>query len=324
MAEGVKLAIAGATGELGRAWVIALEDSGLAVGQLTLLASAASVEETQMFHGRPVLVEELDSFDFSSVNVAVLCLPAAVSARIAPRARAAGCRVIDHSAAFRTTLEVPLALEGQALPDGADLVACPSAEAALLAPVLRCIDAIASVQVTLLNPVSAHGRAGLRELAGQTGELLNGRGIEPATFPAQIAFNALPAVGSSAEEALMDELERLLEASFPVVLASVSVPVFYGLTLAVTVSTEAAPDLARLRHRLEKAGILLGKPEGDQGLVTAVTEASGCDGLYVTGLEALPAPLTGLRFWLLGDNVRQGGARQGLAILKNWIKDFKY
>lgn len=324
MAEGVKLAIAGATGELGRAWVTALEDSGITVGRLSLLASAASVEETQMFHGRPVLVEELDDFDFSTVNVAVLCLPAAVSARIAPRARAAGCRVIDHSAAFRTALEVPLALEGMPLPEAADLVACPSAEAALLAPVLRCIDGIVSVQVTLLNPVSTHGRAGLRELAGQTGELLNGRGVEAAAFPAQIAFNALPAVGTSGEEALMDELERLLEAAVPVVLASVSVPVFYGLTLAVTVYTEAVPDLARLRHHLVKAGVTFGNSENDQGLVTAVTEASGQDGLYLTGLAPLPAPLTGLRFWLVGDNLRQGATRQSLAVLKNWIKDFKY
>lgn len=324
MAEGVKLAIAGATGELGRAWLTALEDSGLAVGQVSLLASAASGEETQMFHGRPVLVEELDAFDFSTVNVAVLCLPTALSARIAPRARAAGCRVIDHSPAFRTALDVPLVLEGMALPDDADLVACPSAEAALLAPVLRCIDDIATVHVTLLNPVSAHGRAGLRELAGQTGELLNARGIEPAVFPAQIAFNVLPVVGTTAEEALMDELERLLETAFPVVLASISVPVFYGLTLAVTVTTGAAPDLLRMRHRLEKAGVTLGNSENDQGLVTPVTEASGQDGVYLTGLAPLPAPLVGLRFWLVGDNLRQGAARQSLAILKNWIKDFKY
>lgn len=323
MAE-VTIAIAGATGELGRAVLAALEDTGVEAGQVRALATAASAEDTLMFRNRPVLVEDLDEFDFASAGIAVLCLPAAVSARVAPRARAAGCRVIDHSAAFRTALEVPLYVEGVALPDDADLVACPSAEAALLAPVLRAIGGIESVQLTLLNPVSAQGRAGVRELAGQTGELLNGRGIEPAVFPAQVAFNALPVVGTSAEEQLMDELERLLEAAFPVALATVSVPVFYGLTLAAVVQTATAPELAQIRHRLEKAGVLLGNSENDQGLVTPVTEAAGQDGVYLTGLEALPAPLVGLRFWLVGDNLRQGAARQSLAILKNWIKDFKY
>lgn len=323
MAE-ITIAVAGATGELGRAVLAALEDTGLEAGQVRALATAASAEDTLMFRNRPVLVEDLESFDFATAAIVVLCLPAAVAARVAPRARAAGCRVIDHSAAFRTALEVPLCLEGALPADDATLVACPSAEAALLAPVLGAIPGIVSVQLTLLEPVSARGRAGVRELAGQTGELLNGRGIEPAVFPAQVAFNALPVVGTAGEEQLMDELERLLGMAFPVSLATVSVPVFYGMTLSAVVQTASAPDLAQLRKRLEKAGVILGNSEGDQGLVTPVTEAAGQDGVYLTGLEFLPAPLVGLRFWLVGDNLRQGAARQSLGILKNWIKDFKY
>lgn len=321
---GITIAIAGATGELGRVVLSALEDTGLEPGQVRALATGDSAEDTLMFRNRPVLVEDIEGFDFAMANVLVMCLPAAVAARVAPRARAAGCRVIDHSSAFRTALEVPLCLEGAGLPDDASLVACPSAEAALLAPVLGVIPGIASVQLTLLEPVSVRGRSGVRELAGQTGELLNGRGIEPVVFPAQVAFNALPVVGTSAEEQLMDELERLLGAAFPVALAVVSVPVFYGLTLSAVVQTTTAPDLSRIRHDLAKAGVSLGNSESDQGLVTPVTEAAGQDGVYLTGLESLPAPLVGLRFWLVGDNLRQGAARQSLAILKKWIKDFKY
>lgn len=324
MAEGVKLAIAGATGELGRAVLSAIEEAAFEGLQVQVLAGADSVEETLMFNGRPLLVEDLAEFDFANADIAVLCLPAGLAARVAPRARAAGCRVIDHSAAFRTALEVPLLGEGMALPDDAGLVACPSPEAALLAPVLRCVDGIEALHVTVLAPVSAAGRAGVRELAGQTGELLNGRGIDAAAFPAQVAFNALPAVGTAGEEALMDELERMLGQAFPVVLARATVPVFYGLTVAVTVETEASPDLAKLRRLLEKAGVRMGNSEDDQGLVTPVTEAAGQDGLYLTGLEGLPAPLQGLRFWLVADNLRQGAARQSLEILKKWIKDFKY
>lgn len=323
MAEGVKIAIAGATGELGRAVLSALEDSALAVGQLRVLAGADADEETLMFRNRPLLVEALDDFDFGAVQVAVLCLPADVAARVAPRAQAAGCRVIDHSGAFRDDPSVPLLAEGLPVPD-APLVACASAEAALLLPLLRSVEGIASLQLTVLAPVSARGRAGVRELAGQTGELLNGRGIEASAFPAQVAFNTLPAVGSTGEDELADELERLLPESFPVLLARVTVPVFYGLTLAVTLQTGAAPDLARLRARLEKAGVTLGNSEDDQGVVTPVTEAAGQDGLYLTGLAGLPAPLVGLRCWLVGDNLRQGAARHSLYILENWIKDFKY
>lgn len=323
MAE-ITIAVAGATGEMGRVVLSALEETGLEAGQVRALATAASVDDTLMFRNRPVLVEDIEEFDFSTASIVVLCLPAAVAAKLAPRARAAGCRVIDHSSAFRTALEVPLCLEGAGLSDDVTLVACPSAEAALLAPVLGAIPGITSLQLTLLEPVSSRGRAGVRELAGQTGELLNGRGIEPVVFPAQVAFNALPVVGTSAEEQLMDELERLLGTAFPVALSTVVVPVFYGMTLSVLVQTASVPDLARLRHDLAKAGVVMGNNESDQGLVTPVTEAAGQDGVYLTGLESLPAPLVGLRFWLVGDNLRQGAARQSLAILKNWIKDFKY
>lgn len=323
MMEGVKVAIAGATGELGRAWVSALEDRALPLGKVVALASAESSEETLMFNGRPLLVEDLEPFDFATVDVAVLCLPAKVAARVAPRAQAAGCRVIDHSSAFRTTAEVPLLIEGMPVPD-ASLVACASPEAALLVPVLREIADIVSLQVTVLAPVSAQGRAGVRELAGQTGELLNGRGITPAVYPAQVAFNTLPAVGTHDEDDLADELERLLPDTFPVCLARVTVPVFYGLTLSVVVQTGKTPDIDRLRAHLERSGVLFGNSEDDQGLVTPVTEASGQDGLYVADLAPLPAPLVGLRFWLVGDNLRQGAVRQSLAILEKWIKDFKY
>lgn len=324
MAEDVKLAIAGATGELGRAVLAVIEEAGVEHLKVLALASAESAEDTVMFRNRALLVEELDTFDFAGADVVVLCLPAEVAARVAPRARAAGCRVVDHSAAFRTALDVPLLAAGMAPPDDAGLVACPSPEAALLLPVLRCLDGIEALHLTVLAPVSAVGRAGVRELAGQTGELLNGRGVEASAFPAQVAFNTLPSVGTAEEEELMDELERLLGQAFPVVMARITVPVFYGLTIAVTVETSATPDLGKLRGRLAKAGVSLGNSENDQGLVTPVTEAAGQDGVYLTGLEGLPAPLQGLRFWLVGDNLRQGAARQSLAILEKWIKDFKY
>lgn len=322
MSKGVRLAIAGATGEVGRAVLALLEERELPLAEIHVLASAASAEDTLLFNGRPLLVAELDGFDFAQVDVAIFAVPSDVAEIQVPRARAAGCRVIDHSAAYRLDAAVPLLVEGMNVPD-ADLVACPGELAALLAPVLRCIDDIRSVQATVLSPVSAAGKAGVRELAGQTGELLNGRGIEPAVFPAQIAFNILPQADDGTG-ALMDELERLLPESFPVALAEARVPVFYGLTVALVVQTGSAVDPEALRRRLRTAGVKEADSEADQRLVTPVTEASGSDGVFLAGLQDLPAPQEGVQLWLVGDNVRQGAARHSLHILENWIKDFKY
>lgn len=323
MSGSCKLAIVGATGEVGRAILSAIEDTGLPLAKLHVVASSASVEATLMYKSRPLLVTDLEEFDFGSVDVAIFAVPADVAKKWVPLARARGCRVIDHSTAFRQDGAVPLLMQGHPVPS-TELVACPDALTVLLAPVLACLTGIRSATVTVLEPVSVAGKRGVRELAGQTGELLNGRGIDAVVFPAQVAFNALPVVGNDKAGMLMDELERLLPDSFPVALTTATVPVFYGLTAALTVQTEAPVNLEALRSRLEKASLVFKNSEEDQAVVTPVTEASGQDGVYVADMQPLPAPLEGVRLWLVGDNVRQGAARQSLYILENWIKDFKY
>lgn len=335
MAGECNIAIAGATGEVGRALLEMLDEAGLPIGRLYVLASARSVDASLMFGKRPLLVEELDSFDFSTVDIAVLALPAEVAVEAAGRARDAGCRVIDHSAAFRADASVPLVLGG-VVPDMPDagLVACPGAPAAMLAPLLQTLDdrfGVTFADITMLAPVSLYGAAGVRELAGQTGELLNGRGIEPAVFSAQIAFNALPLVGSSggqgepvAPSADVEELQRLLVRPVPLALAVITVPVFYGQTAMVTVHTEADAAADSVRRALEASGAVWSDLEEDQGVATPVTDVVGTDRVYLSGLCRLPAPLSGWKFWVMADNVRQGAAGNSLRILTNWIKDFKY
>ncbi|MGH8494154.1 MAG: aspartate-semialdehyde dehydrogenase [Moraxellaceae bacterium] len=325
MGTGCRLAIVGATGEVGRALISALEDAELELAEVHALASADSADETIMYRGRALLVEALDEFDFKRADIAIFALPEALALKFVPQARKAACRVIDHSAAFRLDPHVPLLIEGADIPDAA-LVACPGALTAVLAPVLSALTAyeLKSVHVTALNPVSARGRAGVRELAGQTGELLNARGIEPVTFPVQIAFNALPIVGGQGGDALMDELERLLPEAVPVGLAEVVVPVFYGVSASLRVETALPLALAAAAKALKAAGISFGDSEQDQGVATPVTDASGQNGVYLSALSMLPAPLQGVQFWLVADNVRQGAACHSLYILKKWIKDFKY
>lgn len=317
-----RLAIVGVTGEVGRAVLSRLEDSDLAFAEVHALASSRSEEETVMFRQRPLIVESADSFDFSRADFVVLATPAAVSLRLAEQALAAGCRVIDHSSAYADQASVPLA--GTPDAEGADLVAVPMAEVSLLAPLLASLAGEAGLRVahvTILQPVSSSGHAGVKELAGQTGELLNGRGIEPAVFPVQTAFNTLPLVGSEREEAVTEGLQQLLGEHVPLVLSSIIVPVFYCLTAQIVVETEspllpgAAMDLLRGVEGLE-----VRNPEEDQQVATPVTDASGQSGVYVSGLRSLPDPLYGVTFTAVADNVHQGAARQTVSLLEKWIK----
>lgn len=317
-----RLAIVGVTGEVGRAILSRLEDSDLVFAEVHALASSRSEDETVMFRQRPLIVESAEAFDFSCADFVVLATPASVSARLAEQALAAGCRVIDHSVAFADQASVPLAGTPEA--EGADLVSVPMAEVLLLAPLLAALVGEAGLRVAhvaLLLPVSSSGHAGVKELAGQTGELLNGRGIEPVVFPVQTAFNTLPLVGSEREEAVTEGLQQLLGEHVPLVLSSVIVPVFYGLTAQVTLETEAPllPGAAMdLLDRLEAVEVR--NPEEDQQVATPITDAAGQPGIYVSGMRGLPAPLHGVTFTAVADNVHQGAARQTVGLLEKWIK----
>ena len=317
-----RLAIVGVTGEVGRAILSRLEDSGLAFAEVHALASSRSEDETVMFRQRPLIVESAEGFDFTRADFVVLATPAAVSLQLADQALAAGCRVIDPSSAFAEQASVPFA--GMPDAEGADLVAVPMAEVSLLAPLLAALGSEAGlrmVHATVLLPVSSSGNAGVRELASQTGELLNGRGIEPVVFPVQIAFNTLPLVGADREEAVTEGLQQLLGEHVSLVLSSMVVPVFYCLTAQITLETEAlilpgaAMDLLANLDAVE-----VRNHEENQPVATPIGDAAGQPLIYISGMRSLPEPLQGVTFTAVADNVHQGAARQVVNLLEKWIK----
>lgn len=339
MSQAPNIAIVGATGEVGKAIIAQLEEAELELGILIAVASERSIDETLMFRGRPVLLNEVGDFDFAKVQIAVFAVPAEVAEEYVPQALAAGCVVIDHSTAFRFSPEASLAVAGlniESLPAGQRLFACADATTATVAPLLGALNAragLSRVQMTVLRAVSAAGQGGIRELAKQTGELLNARGIDSVVFPQQVAFNVLPLVGevdvagrSPAEAAIADELRDLLgRPDLPVDVTCVTVPVFFGHAVSLSVDTEQELGLAEAAHILsEIEGVELQIDMNDQGVATPVTDAAGRDAVYVSRLREATSGPQGLQAWIVADNVRQGAARHSVETVKKVIKDFKY
>ena len=258
----------------------------------------------------------------SFLTIALFAVPAAVSLKFIAKARAAGCKVIDHSTAFTLDESVALLCQAKAVPS-TDFLAVASPLSALLATVFQSVAAVTPIQsaeATVLQPVSSKGRQGVRELAGQTGELLNARGITPNVFPAQTAFNVLPLVGEMSGNQLMDELERVLPSPIPVVLSEAIVPVFYGMTVSLVVHTERDIDQDAIQSALISAGFLIEKDDENHELATPVGSASNTAGVVMSGLSALPAPLNGFRVWLLTDNIRQVVVNLTIKAVEKWIK----
>ncbi|MGA0839829.1 MAG: aspartate-semialdehyde dehydrogenase, partial [Pseudomonadales bacterium] len=198
----VNVAIAGATGAVGEALLEILEQRDFPVDRLFLLASERSVGKRLQFRGRSVKVEALDEFDFSQVQIGLFSAGGSRSAEHAPRAAAAGCVVIDNTSHFRYEPDIPLIVPEVNLHrldeyKNRNIIANPNCSTIQMVVALKPIhDAarITRINVATYQAVSGAGASGIRELAGQTANLLNTKEIEVKSLPKQIAFNAVPQI----------------------------------------------------------------------------------------------------------------------------------
>lgn len=332
--QGFQVAVIGATGLVGEALLEALSDRGFPVAKLYALGRDGDDEASVLFADRPVAVTPLADFDFSRCQLAFFCAPAAVAKEHVPRALAAGCHVVDTSAQFRLARDVPLLvadLGGVVLAeaDGPHLVASPSAAAVQIATLLRPLERVAglrSVDATVLASVSALGRAGVDELAGQTARLLNAQSIKPQVFPAQIAFNALPAFdaahasGCTQEEfQVAAEIRKLFSnEKLAVNISEVFVPVFYGHSQVIRIETREPLSAAAASRLLAAApGVEVVKARKPFGPVGPASDGAH---VRVGRVRQDPQSECVLTLWTVADNVRKGAAVNSVQIAETLLK----
>ena len=331
MTQTFEIAVIGATGTVGETLVQILEELEFPVGTLYLLAGSNSAGASVPFRGKNVRVKEVDTFDFSKVQLAFFAAGPAVTLSFAPRATAAGCAVIDLSGAL------PAEQAPQVVPQANAHVlkalkkpfqlGSPSPCATYLAVVLAPLRGVVDIQrVTANLAISAQGREAVSELARQTAELLNVRPLEPAFFDRQVAFNLLAQVGTpdaqghtALEKRLVHELRAVLETPLLKISATcVQAPVFFGDSLTVSLQMAAPVDLAAVNRALEAAPGIELVEEGDYP--TAVGDAVGQDVVYVGRVRAGIDDPAELNLWLTSDNVRKGSALNAVELAQLLIK----
>ncbi len=332
MSEGINVAVVGATGLVGEAIVQQLDEREFPVDQLFLLASDKSLGKSQLFRDKWVHVNDLAGFDFSQVKLVFFAVPAEVVGQYLPAVEVAGCRVIDLSRHARLDAEVPLLVPElgiEAEDAAAPRLVSPEATAIMLALALAPLQreaGIESVHVSGALAVSAEGRAGVEELAGQTAKLLNSQSFKAKTYPKQIAFNRLAAAGQAvaagytAEELqLVAELRRLLgEKDLPVMATLSRVPVFFGHSLDVSVVTREKLELEDAARLFKKAkGISLVDGAKGAGYATPVGDAVGKDAVLVNRLRQPLFESRELCFTLVADNLRKCSALNAVQLAEN-------
>ena len=265
----VNVAIAGATGAVGEALIEILEQRDFPVGELFLLASERSAGKRIQFHGKSHMVQRLDEFDFSQAQIGLFSAGGDLSAEYAPKAAAAGCVVIDNTSHFRYDDDIPLVVpevNPQAISGYAarNIIANPNCSTIQMLVALKPIyDAvgITRINVCTYQAVSGAGASGVKELAGQTAALLNGKPVESEVMPVQIAFNAIPQIdkfqdnGYTKEEMKMVWETRKIfgDDQIQVNPTCVRIPVFYGHSEAVHIETFAPISAAEVTQMLKKS-----------------------------------------------------------------------
>ncbi len=330
----IDVAVVGATGTIGEALLSVLVERDFPVAKLYALGRSNVDGDTAMFNERPVRIRPVDDFDFAQCRIAFFCAPKAVARKHAPRAAKSGCWVIDVSSQFRLDKNVPLVVP-DINADGLAALSKPQIIASPGAPAIQACSALFPVQqkfglrrvdITTLLAVSALGKAGVTELAGQTARLLNVQAIEQKSFPSQIAFNVLPAFDAITESGYTleessgaEEVKKLLQAGqLDVAMSQTFAPVFYGHSQIVRVETEANCAAAQIRELLTTAGLEFADSPGE--LLSPVSIGTASDTVFVSRCLQQVANPQQLELWTVADNIRKGAAINAVAIAEALLK----
>ena len=326
---GYKVAVAGATGAVGREILQCLDERAFPVDDVAALASEQSVGREVSFGEDEVLrVRNLADFDFAGFDVALFSPGAKVSAVHAPRAAKAGCVVIDNTSRFRMEPDVPLVVpevNAHALAGNKrNIVANPNCSTIQMVLALKPLHDLARVRrvvVATYQSVSGAGRTAMDELFNQTRGIYVNEPVGPEEFTKQIAFNVIPHIdvfmedGETKEEWKMAvETRKILDPDIRVAATCVRVPVFIGHGEAVNAEFERPISVEEAREALsEMPGVAVVDHRADEGYVTPA-ECAGEDQVYVSRIRKDPTVENGLSFWVVADNLRKGAALNAVQI----------
>jgi aspartate-semialdehyde dehydrogenase len=323
-----KIAVVGATGNVGREMLSVLAERQFPASEVVALASTRSVG-TQVSFGDSILkVKALEYFDFKGTDICLMSAGGPVAKEWAPKIVAQGALVIDNSSAWRMDRGVPLVVpevNADALGEiKKGIIANPNCSTAQLVVALKPLHDLATIKravIATYQSVSGAGKDAMDELFRQTRAVFVADPIEREKFTKQIAFNVIPHIdvfldsGYTKEEwKLMVETQKILDPDIQVTATCVRVPVFIGHSEAVTLEFEKPITAEKARAVLREApGVLLVDKREDGGYATPI-ECAGEDATYVSRIRKDPTVENGLSLWIVSDNLRKGAALNAVQI----------
>ncbi len=335
---GYKIAVVGATGNVGREILSILDERKFPVREVVALASRSSVGKEVSFGEDKILtVAALEGYDFSDTDIALFSPGSAVSKIHAPRAAAQGCVVIDNTSHFRMEADIPLIVpevNAHALKDFAkrNIIAnpnCSTIQMVVALSPLHKVNPIKRVVVSTYQSVSGAGKDAMDELYNQTKGLFMNENKDSQKFTKRIAFNVIPHIDSFTENGMtkeevkmVEETKKILDPNIKVSATCVRVPVFVGHSESVNIEFTNPITIEEVYDILEEAeGVMVVDRRADGGYTSPI-EAVGEDAVFVSRVRVDPTVANGINMWVVSDNLRKGAALNAVQIAETLVAQF--
>jgi aspartate-semialdehyde dehydrogenase len=328
------VAVVGATGNVGREMLNILDEREFPVKEVFAIASRRSTGVEVSFGDKTLKCQDLETFDFSKCDFALMSAGGDVSKAWSPRVGSTGCIVIDNSSAWRYDIDVPLVVpevnaDAVAGYRKKNIIANPNCSTAQLVVALKPLHDFATIRrvaVATYQSVSGAGKEAMDELWNQTKGIFVTDTPTPEHFTKQIAFNVIPHIdrfmedGSTREEwKMVAETKKILDPRIKLTATCVRVPVFVGHSEAVNIEFEKPISVKEARDILREApGLLVVDKREDGGYITPV-ECVGEFATYVSRIREDPTVENGLNMWVVSDNLRKGAALNTVQIAETLI-----
>lgn len=333
---GYKIAIAGATGNVGQEILKILHERDFPVDEIVPLASSRSVGKEVSFGDSDLRVRDLATFDFKGIDIVLSSPGGAVSAQYSPIAAKAGAVVIDNTSHFRMDPDVPLIVpevNPHAIAEHTkrNIIANPNCSTIQMVVALKPIHDVAKIKrvvVSTYQSVSGTGKAAMDELFNQTKGVYMNQTPAPEIYPKQIAFNIIPQIdkfmddGMTKEEwKMVVETKKILDPSIKVCANCVRVPVFISHSEMVNIECENEITAAQARDIWrEFEGITVVDLDNEDLEYVTPLEVQGEDNVFISRIREDISVENGLNFWCVADNLRKGAALNAVQIAELLIK----
>ena len=332
----LKVAIVGATGNVGREMLDILVERDFPIDEVFALASSRSKGDAVQFGNKELIVEDLSEFDFSNADIALFSAGGKISGEFAPLAAEKNCVVIDNSSRFRMDPDVPLIVpevnrEAIANYEKTKIIANPNCSTIQMVVALKPLHDLVTIKrvvVSSYQSTSGAGKAAMDELFEQIKGIYSNNLIEPKIFQKQISFNVIPQIGpfvssgyTEEEEKMINETKKILDNDIKVSATCVRVPTFIGHAESVNIEFENYISSEEASKVLAEAPGCLVDLDDKESYATPI-DCAGNDHTYISRIRNDDSVENGLNLWVVSDNLRKGAALNTIQIAEILEKNY--